>query len=736
MKVRKNKKKDVAVSTGLDLNYDTLLQDFNGDPFDFLTSLKKGKIKGTSELDPDSIGGGKSAREGGVFNEEMLSKEVDISKMVREVLDENSMVPKDVKIDDGDMPLAKNFYEWTTEDHFAGTVMTPYLEQLIWGIVTFGEWCPRCSDNHYLLYNHGVADSFDYFLKKVCLLENGVCPACKGRKSEFVRSGEMPFYQELAVCAGQRSGKSAATGGMLTPYMTHRILKMQKPNDVYGIAGSTMLHGTFCALTYAQAKETLWEFYYGTLIESEWFKNYHAMLRFYENRFGQQLLKFNDTFVVYRPRSLMFYPAGPDKRVLRGRTRIFAGIDEIGYFDNEAGSNKVKTSARHVYDALDASLLTIRGSAEILIESGFDDILTGYSMNVSSPSSQRDKICELVRQAEGSESMYGVHRPTWEVNPTIPRNSKVVMDAYKRNPVDAEKNFGASPPLSANPFISNEDWVIQAHSKKKNRIKLKDVIKNRKKKGTATKWAEVLKISRIGKASMLCIDAGYSNNSFAIAVGHMGKDGKIIVDLLAEVMPEPGIPLNYTMIMEEVLDEIIPMRNVQVVLADRWNSLKILSDIEANHDIVADQFSMRYKDLCLTKSFLESGMLSIPKFNDSKTTIKDCLTFDGEAYPKCFKNRSVEHLVMQILTVQDSGNQVVKGDGLTDDLWRAMCLLVWGLTSEKYIDYMEDAPEIEENSRPTAIAVSRQASGGSKQWGNGGQGGVRQGGFGVMKKNR
>lgn len=737
MKIKKSKRKEVAPTAELD--YESLIVDHNGDPFSFLRDLKSGNGSGPSDdFDPESLSNGK-ARRATTFNEDMLLKEVDIASMVRGVLDENALVPKDVKIDDGDMPLAKNFYEWVSKDSFAGTVMTPFIEQLIWGVVLFGEWCTRCSDNDWLLNTHKADDTFTTFEKKVCLLEHGVCPSCKVRKSELVRNLELPFYQELAVNAGQRSGKSAATGGMLTPYITHRVLKMQKPNDVYGIAGSTMLHGTFVALTYAQAKETLWEFYYGTLCESSWFKEYHGMLRFYEERYGQSLLKFNDTFVVYRPRSLMFYPAGPDKRVLRGRTRIFAGIDEIGWFDNAADSKKVKTSAREVYTALDRSLLTVRGSADRLINSGFDNILTGISANVSSPSSQRDKICELVRQSQDSSTMYGIHRPTWEVNPTLPRNSKVIVSEYQKNPLDAERDYGANPPLSANPYITNKDWIENALGDKPNKIKIRDVVKNRKRQGSATKWAEVEKVGRSRKPSMLTIDAGYTNNSFACAVGHLDKLGNVVVTLLLEIIPETGIPLNYSMIHDEVLEDVLDAQNTQVVLADRWNSIKILQDIEQGLDILAEQYSLKYKDIGLTRSFLESGMLKLPRFKEKKMTVKKAMELDRDNYPMCYKGYPVEHLVLQMLTVQDTGNQVNKGDGLTDDLWRAVCLLTWGLTNERYDEFLQvpDAPEEEEEGfRPQAFGVSKLGSGGGTSIGSSSGGVSFNGSLGVMLKGR
>lgn len=704
------RKSNIILTSNGFLDYDRIL-DPSHDPFAFLASLKSGDLAVADDFDPDALASNRLVKNG-AFDLDLISQEVDIAKMVRSVLNDTAMVPKDIKIDDGDFPLAKNIYEWVSKDSFGGTVMTPFLEQLVWGVITFSEWCPLCSDNEYLFETHKVDDSFTKFLSKIQLLENGVCPSCKGRRSHFVRSGLMNFYQELAIQAGQRSGKTACVGGILTPYMTHRVLKMQKPCDIYGIASSTMLHGTFCALTYSQAKETLWEFYYGTLCSSEWFKGYHGMLRYYEGRYGQTLLKLNDTSVVYRPRNLMWYPAGPDKRILRGRTRIFGGVDEIGYFDNDAASNKVKTSAHHVYDALDASLLTVRGAAERLLRSGFDDILTAYAMNVSSPASYTDKICSLVRQAKGSSTMYGVHAPTWKVNPDFPRDCKVIVDAYTRNPLDAERNFGANPPMSANPFLGNQSYIENAFSKKrKNQILILDVIKNRKKTNKANKWAEIIKCKQDTKPSLLTIDAGVAFNSFAITVLRPDEEtGKLRCTLMCEVLPEPGIPLNYTKMYDSLISPLIETRNVKVMLADRWNSLKILSDAEADHNIVAEQYSLKYKDICFTRSHLEAGSLILPS-RETEGPLIELLDTDKDNYPHCFKGRPADHLALQMMTVQDVNFQVIKGDGLTDDLWRSLCLGVWGLSTDKYAELLVgDSAPIHGPVGP--LGVSRLASSG------------------------
>lgn len=696
----------IVVSNGI-INYQRLLE--VEDPFAFLASLKTGDLQISDDFDPANLNK-KLHKANGAVDLDALHRELDIAKLVRSVLDDNSHMPRDLRIDDGDLPLAKNILDWVTDTKFAGTVTTPYVPQLVWGVLLFAEWCPRCSDADYLIHSHSAGDSLTTFSSKVQMLDYGVCPACKARKSELVKSGELNFYQELAVQAGQRSGKTATAGGILCPYMTHRVLKMQKPCDVYGISSSTVLHGTFCALTYQQAKDTLWEFYYGTLCESKWFADYHQMLRFYEAKYGQPLLKFNDTFVRYIPRNLMWYPAGPDKRVLRGRTRIMGGIDEIAYFDNDATSNKVKTSAHHVYDALDRSLLTIRGAAERLLFSGYDNILTACNINVSSPVSQRDKVCSLVRQAQGSRTMLGIHAPTWKINPNFPRDCSTIQEAYRKNPNEAEKDYGANPPLVANPYVSNERQIEEAFSGKKNVIKLMDVVKNRKNTALATKWAEIRKIKSTRKPSLLTLDAGLTNNSFAITCTRIDEEtGFFVADLLCEVIPEPGIPLNYTKIYEEIISRTIEERNVKVMLADRWNSVKLLQDAQADFGITCAQYSLKYIDIGITKSHLEAGSLLLPA-RETEGDIKSLLSMDMEDYPACFKGRPVDHLAMQIMTVQDTGVQVIKGDGLTDDIWRALALGVYGLSTEKFSELLiGDAPP-RENS--TFLGVSRLGSGG------------------------
>jgi hypothetical protein len=341
MKIKKGK--------GLRAKSDNIYDLALGDPFSFLKGLRGGEIITADGFDPDAMN--KAAHLVGASNFD--EQEIDIARTIREVVDSKILVPRDMKIDDSGIPVAKNIVEWCTKDKFSMiNGERPYIEQIIWGIIAFNEWCPRCTDVEYLFDTHKVDDTYRKLERKVAMLDNGVCPHCGWGRAKLIAKGKMKLIQELAVCAGQRSGKSMSIAGYFAPYLTHRLLKLQNPNAVYGLKTGTMLHCTFVALTYAQAKDTLWQNFYATLTESAWFKEYHGMLNHYGEKYGEKLLKFNDTYVAYPCRGLMAYPAGPDKRVLRGRTRYFTAVDEVGYFDSNRDTKKVKDNAHEPYEVL------------------------------------------------------------------------------------------------------------------------------------------------------------------------------------------------------------------------------------------------------------------------------------------------------------------------------------------------------------------------------------------------
>lgn len=386
-------------------------------------------------------------------------------------------------------------------------------------------------------------------------------------------------------------------------------------------------------------------------------------------------------------------------------------IDELGWFPNGVEAIKlVKLNADEVYKALSNSLRTVRAAANLLVEKGFDNIPTAYFINLSSPASIRDKIMELVRKSQDSAKIFGIQLPTWDANPTMPRS--MFDEEFNRDPVGAMRDFGAQPPISNSPLLSNLDSIEGCASKKgQNPIRIKYETKKGK-NGASTRFAKIAKLQDGAPPSVLAIDAGYSNNSFACSIGHLIDNKRVKLDLMVEVQPLPGIPLNYTLIFKHLLTPLIQRRNVRIIAADRWNSIKLLQDAEEEFDVKHVIYSLKYRDMVMFKDYFESGQLRYPK---PEWTTDQITGYNQSEYPQTFKNHPVEHFVLQCITVQDTGATVTKGDRLTDDLVRSSMLCLNQLLNEENQELLNSAPDsaVRSSVNLQSSIVMRTSSGAS-----------------------
>lgn len=365
-------------------------------------------------------------------------------------------------------------------------------------------------------------------------------------------------------------------------------------------------------------------------------------------------------------------------------------IDEVAYFDNDADSKKVKASASMVYGALDRSLATVRSAERKQLASGYDNAFTGYFFNISSPVHARDKINELLRLSFGSKKILGIHAPTWKMNPTMPRDSEFLVEAFRRDPVGAARDYGAEAPMSANPFITQPVFIEKSIREKGRNMVVYQHHYIKFPNGKKQRYGSIVKAATTTRPSIMAIDAGYTNNSFALVVGSRNDNSVISVDCLVEIVPKPGIPLSYNKIFEEIIVPLCRARNVRVLLADQWQSLKLLQDALAACSLDAsDQYSLKYRDMWGVKTLLESDppRISLPRLQHADD-IYETLKYDGDEYPWCFEGKPTEHLMMQLQTVQDTGHSVLKNTGATDDLWRAMALMTYGFECTEYDEYL------------------------------------------------
>lgn len=226
---------------------------------------------------------------------------------------------------------------------------------------------------------------------------------------------------------------------------------------------------------------------------------------------GQDLYRFKDTFVAYKHRRLEFKAASPNKKTLRGRTRVITLLDEIGWLDAniETSGDKIKYNAKEIHGALDRSLLTVRNAAyKLTTVGGMNDIPTGMAINISSISDARDMICYLVNQAQHSNTILGVRAATWDVNPHVPRDDPQIIEDYRKNPVNADRDYGSIAPVAENPFFGNFSRIQGCFTGKENGL-LMQYRKHKFPDGSLARYTELITCTESKKRSILAIDAGY-----------------------------------------------------------------------------------------------------------------------------------------------------------------------------------------------------------------------------------
>lgn len=623
----------------------------------------------------------------------------DFTAIVDGIINEerHSPVARDLKVDDRDMPLAKNFFEWATSKQFLNLDMTPFAKQLEIGVNLFSEYCPDCSNVEYVK-NVPTRHKPRRFLENVQLLEWGVCPKCKGTKSGFYADGKLDVPCELAGLGGQRGTKSTTTA-MILSYHTHGYIKLQNPTKVFKLLGSTLLHTQLTALTWQGAKDLLWDPTYNMILDSPWYQQYHLMLDDYGQKYGEELYKLKDTFYLNRARKLFIYPIGPDRKKMRGRTSYGGAIDEIGLMDSEDGSNKVKMNADEVYTSIKNSLRTVRSAYYRLLKRGNNSVLPPILCCISSPLSKRDMIVRLREKALHNTKMHSFHYATWEMNPDITKAD--LLEEFDDDTARVMRDFGAVPPNSSLPYIEDVEMVRPVVNKNlANRYSLFPTVRRSGDVSTGHTYRTGKLVSVVPhdfNNRALALDAGYNSNSFALASGYYDtKLHRPVIDILLELTPTQQYPINFSFIYTDVISQIIKDANVKLLVSDRWQNNKILHDAEEEHKVLIETYSVHYDDFITFKEEMLVGSFSIPMPELSPEKVE---RVGDKEYPEGFHNKPLSHFIYQLISVQDQGKDVTKGDEVTDDLLRAAVLLY---------SYLID-PEYRELCSGTSDNVNRRA---------------------------
>ena len=394
--------------------------------------------------------------------------ESSLVRLLDSVLDSKSEVLPDLDINLSSLPRLPNFYDFCFNPTW-GIGQAPFSRQMAIALNLLSEWCPKCSKRDISNLEDVPLDfPSEDFPSRVQLLEFGVCPKCGRTRRKLYNKGHLNPYVEMNGVAGQRSGKSALLS-LVIPYLLHQWVKLERPAQQLGLLNNTILSGTLCGMTFTKACDLLWNPTKNLIQSYPWFSYLHETLDWYGEKKGVELYKFHSNVLNYTFRNLLLHPAGPNKRTLRGDTRFLTVLDELGWFPHgEDNDERERASANEVYVALDRSLKTVRSASRKLLKRGKLDCPSAYSLNISSPSSYYDKIMSLYRTYKGSRQVYVWKLATWEMNPTF--SEEDFAKEYLEDPMKADRDFGANPPKSSNPWIGGDEELDKL-SRSRNRVK-------------------------------------------------------------------------------------------------------------------------------------------------------------------------------------------------------------------------------------------------------------------------
>lgn len=631
-----------------------------------------------------------------------------IADMIDRILDSGVPVPPDLRINDQHIKRPKNIYAWMTEDRFMGSQQPPFARQIQVGLTYFAEYCPRCSDMEFFECIE-VDTPLDDIADAVAMLRYGKCPDCGVTKSELVAEEELNDYTELGGLAGQRSTKTS-TVSIFEAYNTCRWLTTPNIPDTYKILPSTVLFATYTATTFSQAKENFWEPLSTIFATAPWYLEYHRFLNEIGRKHGEELYAHTETILRYRHKNMLFSPVSPSKRTMRGRTRISAVIDEYSWFPaglTKTGKNFERLDAKEVYTALKRSMSTMRAAYRRRVEQGYSNLPKPLFSNISSPSSKNDALMTLYRQAQGSKEIFVFKYATWEFNPLLTKED--FAEEFRLHPVEAERDYACNPPLGSNSWIDKLENIVGSFSDKQNGIKtVSSTITSKSGKKLMSSDYKTLRKAKSNFMGVMALDAGYSNNSFAFAI--MYPDNipnfddeeddidvlvKTTVHLVGEVIPKKDIPISFSRIFKNILLPLCNEFNVGYVVSDRWQNIKMMQDLEEAGEIAFIEHKLLHSEFSLAREAFYDKAITLPKTESDPEEVVET-TLDN--YPQCFYLKPVDHLLYQLMTVQDTGSTVIKGDGSTDDILRCVVL---GHTILQMPDILENLMEEE---GPTGMA--------------------------------
>jgi hypothetical protein len=637
-------------------------------------------------------------------------------------------------------PIADNVIDWCRSPQllgFKGELRAKQIEILA---RFFADVCYFCSDAEYV-YNVPVDDSVGNVLDRFVFLQHGVCPKCRRNRMEILTDWmkEPLFFKhneyeenvplrpvppnEFVGVWGQRSGKSFTVATFAAPYILHRYLALPSPPRYFNRADNIIFEATFVAPTLHQVTESMWMPFRSVYDNSPWFREVKDHLVEEGRRVGVPLYHAATRFILFPGKRISVHVRAASSTNLRGATRIFATLDELGWFNStEEGKRRAGVKdGTEVFNALDNSLVTVRTQADRRRRVHQDyNSLDGYMFNISSPSSIADPIMQRAGVASRHPRMYYTHYPTWEVNPD--EEETTIREQLAGNPERLQRDFCAIPPRALSPFFPNANLVRQLEAPNSEQ-QLSDLfnysideIRDTDGRAVLRPVIQSIQPDFLG-GRVLAIDNGEVDNSFALCVARFDPDlDGVVYEEFLEVAPYKGFSVDLAWCYDELILPLVGTYRFVRVVFDRWNSAQQVHDLRNNHQVQTERYTLKWSDFMTFRNCLQDMKV---RFATPEVAPDELLQMRGRlrsTYPRA-------HFQLQLTTVEEFSRKVYKPANGTDDLFRVGALAHSDIMRHKD-EYLKQSAG---NTRRGPGMVSAGVFRGSSSTGRSGSG------FGVQK---
>jgi len=521
---------------------------------------------------------------------------------------------------------ARHVIEWATSSQFLGKDTLydyPREYQILRDIDEL--LCPGCNNGKY----SDVSDCWNrskWDMQHDVLFEFGVCPKCKKDRNYYRLRGDIEEIEEVINILGMRSGKSFMIGSLKSTYIAHRYMCLKDPCKYFRIDRSTMLEAGFFASSKEQSRETIWGYFYNTLLSSEWYLAYIADLKKFSEKYKipwDDTYKQLTTYLRITPQNLQWTSYHSNPATTAGRTRFEVVVDEMGMFDT--------VNADEIHSIPNASLRTLFSAADLNRQNGDPDVPPVQMIQIGSPGKDPSKDpLEHRYQATTTvpiNRVYALRLATWEANPFITRES--LDNEFITDPIKAQQQWGAKAVSQGVKFFGDHpDLLINSafFPTEPVGVEWSPLVRPANNAGKILYYTQMtVQNIRLGlqhKEGVILIgDAGKTRDRFTVAVIRVIGTGSTMITRLESIIQMiPGVvdtregkqptEIFYPCILE-LVSKLKLCCPVRLVVFDRWDSTMLIQQIR-EMGIPAIQENTVPEDYRLARGELLGNRVHIP----------------------------------------------------------------------------------------------------------------------------